>query len=75
MYAADKIRKRTAAEAVKTAVNMARKASLTARKLVLRVDPAQLDQLLHRRVDPSAKPMPCQRAACFSGSRFRENCV
>ncbi len=48
--------KRTAAAAVKTAVNMAQEGLIDRKEALLRVDPAQLDQLLHRRVDPSAKP-------------------
>lgn len=46
--------KRTAAAAVKTAVNMAEEGVLTREEALLRVNPAQLDQLLHRRIDPSA---------------------
>ncbi|MCR3921598.1 MAG: pyruvate, phosphate dikinase [Firmicutes bacterium] len=48
--------KRTAAAAVKIAVNMAEEGVLTKEEALLRVDPAQLNQLLHRRMDPDAKP-------------------
>jgi pyruvate,orthophosphate dikinase len=46
--------KRTAAAAVKTAVNMAEEGVLTREEALLRVNPAQLDQLLHRTIDPDA---------------------
>ncbi|MBS4030203.1 MAG: pyruvate, phosphate dikinase [Clostridiales bacterium] len=46
--------KRTAAAAVKAAVNMAEEGVLTQAEALLRVNPAQLDQLLHRRIDPDA---------------------
>lgn len=47
--------KRTAHAAVKIAVNMAEEGLITREEAVLRVNPSQLDQLLHRRIDPSAK--------------------
>jgi len=47
--------KKTAAATVKIAVQMAEEGLLSRDEAVLRVDPAQLDQLLHRRIDPSAK--------------------
>jgi pyruvate,orthophosphate dikinase len=50
--------KRTAAAAVKTAVNMAEEGLLTRDEALLRVNPAQLDQLLHRRIDPEAVLTP-----------------
>jgi pyruvate, orthophosphate dikinase len=46
--------KRTAAAAVKIAVNMAEEERLTREEALLRVNPAQLHQLLHRRIDPDA---------------------
>jgi len=46
--------KRTAAAAVKAAVNMAEEGLLSRDEALLRVNPAQLDQLLHRRIDPDA---------------------
>ena len=48
--------KRTAAAAVKIAVDLVREKLISKEEAVLRVAPAQLDQLLHPRVDPSAKP-------------------
>jgi len=47
--------KKTAAATVKIAVNMAEEGLLTREEALLRVDPAQLDHLLHRRIDPAAK--------------------
>jgi pyruvate,orthophosphate dikinase len=48
--------KRTAAAAVKIAVDLVKEKFISKEEAVLRVAPAQLDQLLHPRVDPSAKP-------------------
>jgi len=47
--------KRTAASAVKIAVDMVGEELIDQRTAVLRVDPEQLDQLLHPRIDPSAE--------------------
>ncbi|MFN2582533.1 MAG: pyruvate, phosphate dikinase, partial [Candidatus Dormibacteria bacterium] len=47
--------KRTAEAAVKIAVDMVRERLITRQEAVRRVEPAQVDQLLHRRIDPSAK--------------------
>jgi pyruvate,orthophosphate dikinase len=47
--------KRTAEAAVKIAVDMLRERLITKREAVLRVEPGQVDQLLHRRIDPKAK--------------------
>ncbi|HKR98484.1 MAG TPA: pyruvate, phosphate dikinase, partial [Candidatus Dormibacteraeota bacterium] len=46
--------KRTAEAAVKVAVDMAHERLITRKEAVLRVEPQQVDQLLHRRLDPSA---------------------
>lgn len=46
--------KRTAAAAVKIAVNMAEDGIFDRNAALLRVNPEQLDQLLHRRIDPDA---------------------
>lgn len=46
--------KRTAPAAVKVAVNMAEEGLISRDEAILRIDPAQLDQLLHRRIDPAA---------------------
>jgi len=47
--------KRTASAAVRIAVDMVDEGLITKEEAVLRVEPATLDQLLHRRIDPSAK--------------------
>jgi pyruvate,orthophosphate dikinase len=47
--------KRTAAAAVKIAVDMVREKLITKEEAILRVAPEQLDQLLHPRLDPKAR--------------------
>ena len=47
--------KRTAAAAVKVAVDMVNEGVIDKRTAVSRVEPAQLDQLLHARIDPKAE--------------------
>lgn len=47
--------KRTGPAAVRVAVDMVREGLITKEEALLRVDPAQLDQLLHKRIDPAAK--------------------
>jgi pyruvate,orthophosphate dikinase len=47
--------KRTAAAAVRTAVEMVKEKLITKEEAILRVQPSQLDQLLHPRLDPKAK--------------------
>jgi pyruvate,orthophosphate dikinase len=47
--------KRTAASAVKVAVDMVREGLIDERTAITRVDPDQLDQLLHPTLDPAAK--------------------
>jgi len=46
--------KRTAAAAVKSAVDMVDEGLITREEAVARIDPAQLDQLLHPMLDPTA---------------------
>ena len=46
--------KRTAAAALKAAVDMAGEGLITREEAVARIDPAQLDQLLHPMIDPDA---------------------
>jgi pyruvate,orthophosphate dikinase len=46
--------KRTAQAAVRTAVEMVQEGLIDKRQAVLRVDPAQIDQLLHPMIDPHA---------------------
>ncbi|AMV71402.1 pyruvate, phosphate dikinase [Desulfuromonas carbonis] len=47
--------KRTARAAVKVAVDMASEGLISEQEAVLRVEPSQLDQLLHPSLDPAAK--------------------
>ena len=47
--------KRTAAAAIRIAVEMVEEGLIDEREAVLRVDPKQLDQLLHPRLDPDAE--------------------
>ncbi len=47
--------KRTAAAAIKIAVDMVGEGLIDKKEAVLRVEAGSLDQLLHRRIDPSAK--------------------
>ncbi|MDX9870790.1 MAG: pyruvate, phosphate dikinase [Clostridia bacterium] len=47
--------KRTASAAVKIAVDMVAEGIITKEEALLRVEPASLDQLLHRRIDPSCE--------------------
>jgi pyruvate,orthophosphate dikinase len=46
--------KRTAAAALKAAVSMAEEGLISQEEAVARIDPGQLDQLLHPRLDPNA---------------------
>jgi pyruvate,orthophosphate dikinase len=48
--------KRTAAAAVKIAVDMSGERLIDRRTALNRVEPAQLDQLLHPQIDPAARP-------------------
>jgi pyruvate,orthophosphate dikinase len=50
-----RVGKRTAAAAVKIAVDMAKEKLITKETALLRIDPMQLDQLLHPMIDPKAK--------------------
>ena len=47
--------KRTATAAVRIAVEMVREKLITTREAVMRVNPDQIDQLLHPTLDPKAK--------------------
>lgn len=47
--------KRTAQAAVKIACDMAKGGLITKEEALMRIEPEQLDQLLHRRIDPEAK--------------------
>ncbi|MEM4589954.1 MAG: pyruvate, phosphate dikinase, partial [Candidatus Micrarchaeia archaeon] len=50
--------KRTAAAAVKIAVDMVKEKLITKEEAIMRVSPSQIDQLLHRQIDPSVKVNP-----------------
>ncbi|NLY56499.1 MAG: pyruvate, phosphate dikinase [Firmicutes bacterium] len=50
--------KRTAQAAVRIAVEMVKEGLITEKEALLRVSPAQLDQLLHPMIDPKAKVKP-----------------
>lgn len=50
-----RVGKRTAQAAIKIAVDMAKEGFITKEEAVMRVDPADLDQLLHRQIDPKAE--------------------
>ncbi|MCL5068626.1 MAG: PEP-utilizing enzyme, partial [Thaumarchaeota archaeon] len=47
--------KRTAQAAVKIALDLMREGALSSEEVVMRVEPTQLDQLLHKHIDPQAK--------------------
>jgi pyruvate,orthophosphate dikinase len=47
--------KRTASAAIKAAVDMHEEGLITKEEALLRVDPASLNQLLHKRIDPDAE--------------------
>ncbi|MHB1134991.1 MAG: pyruvate, phosphate dikinase [Chloroflexota bacterium] len=47
--------KRTAQAAVKIAVDMVNEGLISKEEAVMRVEPVQIEQLLHRRIDPNAK--------------------
>jgi pyruvate, orthophosphate dikinase len=50
--------KRTAAAALKAAVDMVDEGLISREEAVMRIDPSQLDQLLHPRIDPASAPDP-----------------
>lgn len=50
--------KRTAQAAVKIAVDMVRERLITKEEAIARIEPNELNQLLHRRLDPNAKITP-----------------
>ena len=58
--------KRTAQAAVKIAVDMVEESLISIEEAVMRVEPASLDQLLHPRIDPKAKPKPLTRGLAAS---------
>ncbi len=53
--------KRTAMAAVKMAVDMVEEGLITKEEAVARVEPEQLERLLHKQIDPNAKVQPIAR--------------
>ena len=51
-----RVGKRTAASAIKIAVDMYKERKITKKEAINRLYPSQLDQLLHKTLDPKAKP-------------------
>ncbi len=58
--------KRTAHAAVKIAVDMVKEKSITREEALTRLEPAQLNQLLHRRIDPNANATVIARGLAAS---------
>ncbi len=50
-----RVGKRTARAALKIAIDMVNEGLITKEEAIMRIDPAQLDQLLHPMIDPKAK--------------------
>jgi pyruvate, orthophosphate dikinase len=64
--------KRTAPAAVKIAVDMVREGLITRKEALQRVEPEQIEQLLHRRINPEAKlTVYCERVAGFARGGIR----
>jgi len=57
-----RVGKRTAAAALRMAVDMQAEGLIDTREAVLRIEPAQLDQLLHPQFDPKASYTPLTKA-------------
>ena len=55
--------KRTAAAALKAAVSMSEEGLISQEEAVARIDPGQLDQLLHPRLDPNATTTSSRRGS------------
>ncbi|NIO22429.1 MAG: pyruvate, phosphate dikinase [Candidatus Aenigmarchaeota archaeon] len=77
--------KRTAQAAVKIAVDLVKERMISKREAIMRIDPAQLDHLLHKQLDPKekekaraiAKGLPASPGAsvgivCFTADRAEE---
>ena len=56
-----RVGKRTAASAIKIAVDMYKERKITKEEAINRLYPSQLDQLLHKTLDPKAKPIVITR--------------
>jgi pyruvate, orthophosphate dikinase len=63
--------KRTVAAAIKVAVDLCKEGLISKEEAIVRIEPGQLDQLLHRRMDPTAelkviaKGLPASPGAAF----------
>lgn len=58
--------KRTAQAAVKIAMDLVASGLITKEQAILRVEPTQLDQILHKHIDPEAKVNPVVRGIAAS---------
>jgi pyruvate,orthophosphate dikinase len=58
--------KRTAQAAVKIAVDMVNEGLITKEEAISRIEPSQLDQLLHKHIDPAVKITPLVRGIAAS---------
>ena len=75
--------KRTAAAAIKMAVDMVKEWLINEKEAVLRVKPEQLDSLLHKQIDPVAKTtaqlltkwLPASRSCCWTSSIYCTSCA
>ena len=64
--------KRTAAASLKAAVDMEGEGLISREEAVARIDPAQLDQLLHPMIDPTARSRSSPRASTHPRRRLRK---
>ena len=58
--------KRTAQAAIKIAIDLVNDGLISEEEAILRVEPSQLDQLLHKHIDPAAKVNPVVRGIAAS---------
>ena len=58
--------KRTAQAAIKIAMDLVKDKLISKEQAILRVDPSQLDQMLHKHIDPEAKVNPILRGIAAS---------
>ena len=60
--------KRTAAASLKFAVDFVKEGLLTEEEALLLIEPASLDQLLHKQLDPKAKKKAVKITSCLPAS-------
>ena len=66
-----RVGKRTAQAAIRIAVEMVKEGIIDKKTALLRVDPDQLNQLLHSRIDDICRSISIgKRIACFSWSSY-----